>query len=162
MNYMEIVAIALLYQYRPKSNPNKVLEIFPNILAKYRYKDNHAHYISDEEYSSMVYQQRLTRVYRGFKSTGQKALRIKDSYVNPDLNSFDLLCPAGDNCFGSNIYTSMNQSTAQSYSGYSGTIIYGVLDERGAYRMSSNDLRKIVDSIDRDAIIPKNRTKAYK
>lgn len=144
------------YQYRPKSNPRKVLEIFPNVLAKYRYKDNHAHYISNEEYSSMVYQQRLTRIYRGFSSTGQKAMSIKDSYVNPDLNSFDLLCPAGNNCFGSNVYTSTSRSVAIGYAGgYDGTIIDGVLDERGAYHMNSKILERIRDSIDYNSIKPK-------
>ena len=149
------------YQYRPKSNPNKILEIFPNVLAKYRYKDNHAHYISFDEYQRLKTQPGYIQIYRGFSSVGMKAQNIKNSYVNPDLNSFDLLCPAGGNCYGSNVYTSTNFRTAQSYAGYSGggTVIYGILDENNAYSMSSRQVSSISRSIDKTNIATKIENK---
>lgn len=129
------------YQFRPKGNPNKVLEIFPNVLAKYRFKDNHAHYIDENEYIKLSNNSEYLKIYRGFSSTGAKATNIIDGYVNPSLDSFDLLCPNEGNAHGSNIYTSYSPSVARNYAGGYGTIIYGVLNQHNAYVLPESTLK---------------------
>jgi hypothetical protein len=138
------------YQFRPKSNPNKVLEIFPNVLAKYRFKDNHAHYIDERAYQQMLYQPNsdYIKIYRGMSSQGEKAQAIMDSYCDASVDRFDLLCPNSGNCYGSNIYTSYNIRVAQNYAGrgsfgYGGTVIYGILDKKNAHTMEYEDIEEV-------------------
>lgn len=140
------------YQFRPASNQNKVLELFPNVLAKYRFKDNHAKYISNEEYRKLSNTNGFLKNYRGMSSYGTKAQAIKDGYCDSDLNRFDLLCPNEGNCWGSNIYTSYSYNTARGYAGGYGTVIYGVLDERNAHTMTPNQLRNIMSSLNASSI----------
>ena len=113
------------YQFRPKSNPHIRLEIFPNVLGKYRYKDNRAHIVSAEEFDNY----KGTKIYRGISSSGEKARSIVNSYGKIDLDNFDYYCPNGGNCYGSNIYTTVDKWYAQRYAGYSGTLIEGKIDE---------------------------------
>lgn len=133
------------YQYTPKSNPGKVLEIFPNVLAKYRYKDNHAHYIDQGTYSRNAND--FEHIYRGFSSTGSKAQAILDAYCDASLGSFDYLCPNNGNCHGSNVYTSIYQSTARSYAGYGGTVIYGLLDNKSSFYMYERTIAGVQNNI---------------
>lgn len=138
------------YQYHPKANPNKTLEIFPNVLAKYRYKDNHAHFIDSGTYQRNP--NRFEHIYRGMSSTGSKAQGILNAYCDASLGAFDYLCPDGDNCHGSNVYTSIYPSTARSYAGYGGTIIYGLLDRESSYYMYESAINRIKNSINYDGL----------
>lgn len=138
------------YQYHPKANPYKTLEIFPNVLAKYRYKDNHAHYIDNGTYARNP--NNFERIYRGMSSSGSKAQAILNGYCDANLGAFDYLCPDGGNCHGSNIYTSIYKSTASSYAGYDGTIIYGLLDRNSSYYMGERSIDLIQRNINFDGL----------
>lgn len=143
------------FQFRPKANPNIILEIFPNVLGKYRYKDNHAHIITSEQYKTMVYSGKYNRIYRGISSSGERARNIINNYGTIDLDSFDYYCPNGGNCYGSNIYTTVNMSYARSYSGYQGTLIEGVLDEKNSWSMPYDSVRKICNNLNEQNISDK-------
>lgn len=138
------------FQYHPKANPHKTLEIFPNVMAKYRYKDNHAHYIDYATYSRNP--NRFEYIYRGMSSTGSKAQAILDGYCDANLGAFDYLCPDGENCHGSNVYTSIYQSTARGYAGGGGTIIYGLLDKNSSYYMGESSIYRIQQNINYDGM----------
>lgn len=143
------------YQFHPKSNPRMVLEIFPNVLGKYRYKDNHAHIISPEEFKKMYYSGAFVKIYRGISSSGEKAKNIVNNYGIIDLNNFDYYCPNGGNCYGSNIYTTTSQSYAQSYAGWGGTLIEGLLDEKTSRWLTYDSVARIMYKIDGDVITKK-------
>lgn len=156
------------WQFHPKSAPNVSLPIFPCIIGKYRYKDNHARLVSREEFNQLIandqynsivrnyYQSAygssrtakqvlsLQPVFRGITARNRQDLsNIIDSYVVMDYNNFDYY---GGGCYGSNVYTSVDkhysESYASSYRGY-GHMIYGILDTRGARYLNDDNLQSI-------------------
>lgn len=152
------------YQFRPKSNPNVMLNLFTCVLGKYRYKDNHAHLVSSEEFDKILspndfnilmnknsgygYYSRseMAKVYdfqpifRGITSTGTKRQNILESYGTMDLNNYDIY---GNGVFGTNVYTTVNVGYARGY----GTPIYGILDGRNAFYMNEGQIRTIQSNI---------------
>ncbi len=89
------------YQFHPKSNPWISLNLFTCVLGKYRYKDNHAHLVTREEFDKimsindfniLMNQNRswgsstngivheFQPIFRGITSRGQKRLDILNSY----------------------------------------------------------------------------------
>lgn len=137
------------YQFHPKSNPHMTLEIFPNVLGKYRYKDNHAKVLSAAEFDRLERVWSGDRIYRGISSSGQKAKNIVNGYGRVDLDNFDYYCPNGGNCYGSNIYTTISINYARNYAGYGGgTLIRGLLDSQNSWSMSYNSVCGIMRSID--------------
>lgn len=140
------------FQFHPKSNPNMILEIFPNVLGKYRYKDNHAHIVNGAEFKKLEESGNYTNIYRGISSRGEKAKNIVGNYGTVDLNNFDYYCPNGGNCFGSNIYTTIDYGYAISYAGYNGTMIYGLLDEKNSKYMTYNQVFRIRNGLDQSLI----------
>ena len=141
------------YQFHPKSNPHMILEIFPNVLGKYRYKDNHAKVVSAQEFNQLAMSMLGSeRIWRGITSSGEKARGIVGSYGRVDLNNFDYYCPNGGNCYGSNIYTTVDRSYAKGYTGYGGTLIEGILDSRNSWHMDYNSVLRIQGNIDQNTI----------
>lgn len=142
------------YQFHPKSNPRMTLEIFPNVLGKYRYPDNHAKIVSVSEFNQLSRSWTGERIFRGISSSGEKARGIVNSYGRVDLNNFDYYCPNGGNCYGSNIYTTVQRSYAASYA-WGGTMIEGLLDSRNSWSMSYDSVRRIMNNIDATAVFDK-------
>ena len=140
------------YQFHPKSNPCMTLEIFPNVLGKYRYKDNHAKMVSANDFYNLARtMSRREMIYRGISSRGEKARNILKSYARIDLNNFDYYCPNGGNCYGSNVYTTVQRSYAASYA-WGGTMIEGILDTKNAWSMSYDAVCRVQSSINTSAI----------
>jgi hypothetical protein len=125
-----------------------ILEIFPNVLGKYRYKDNHAHIVDGAEFNKLAASGKYTKIYRGISSRGEIAKNIVGNYGIVDLNNFDYYGPNGGNCYGSNIYTTIDYSYASSYAGYNGTMINGLLDEKNSKYMTYNQVYKIRIGLD--------------
>lgn len=141
------------YQFHPKSNPHMTLEIFPNVLGKYRYKDNHAKIVSAEEFDKLKQTWNGDKIFRGISSNGLKAQNIVNSYGIIDLNNFDYYCPNGGNVYGSNIYTTVSRSYALSYSGYKGTLIEGLLDSQNSWSMTYNQVKMIMSKINQNQVL---------
>ncbi len=141
------------YQFHPKANPHMTLEIFPNVLGKYRYKDNHAAIVDIEKFNELLYSGQYEKIYRGISSRGQKAIDIVSSYGKIDLNNFDYYCPNAGNCYGSNVYNTVDRNYAMSYAGYgNGTLINGLLDNRNSWHMRYDDVIRIKNSIDSNKV----------
>ena len=153
------------YQFHPKANQNVDLNLFTCVLGKYRYKDNHAHLLSQEDFDKLLSPndfnilmnqfsgygyygsanagtiKDLQPIFRGITSSGEKRQNILKSYGTMDLNNYDIY---GNGMYGTNIYTTVNINYARSY----GQPMYGILDTRGAYYMTENQIRTIQSNID--------------
>lgn len=135
------------FQFHPRNNPNMILEIFPNVLGKYRYKDNYAKIVAPNDFQKLLNSRQYTQIYRGISSTGEKARGIVNNYGTLDLNNFDYYCPSQGNCYGSCVYTTISYSYAQSYANYGrGTMIEGLLEPNASY-MRYSQLSNIRSSI---------------
>lgn len=152
------------FQFRPKANQNVCLNLFTCVLGKYRYKDNHAHLVSSEEFDKILSPNEFNiatnqfsgygyygssnaatikdfqPVFRGITSSGDKRRNILNSYGTLDLNNYDIY---GNGMYGTNIYTTVNINYARSY----GQPMYGILDTRGAFYMTENQIRSIQNNI---------------
>lgn len=131
-------------QFHPKSNPNVDLNLFTCVFGKYRYKDNHAHLISQEDYNKMAADTtHYRKVYRGFTSEGEKRANIIKSYITPDINNIDIY---GNGVYGTNVYTSTDYS--YSYNSYAGRqdskVLYCLVD-RTANKIETGKLRTMRD-----------------
>ena len=136
------------YQFHPKSNPRVCLNIYTCVFGKYRYPDNHAHYVDDATYQKMAADvNNYSKVYRGISSLGQKRKDILDSYVSNDINNLDIY---GNGCYGTNVYTTLSPEYARSY----GTPIYGLVD-KNARSIFSNTLENMQSSLDTTTIVQK-------
>ena len=140
------------YQFRPKANPHVYLNIFTCVFGKYRYQDNNAHYISDEEYNQMSKDHNFWKVYRGITSTGQKRQNILDSYTSFDIDNLDIY---GNGIYGTNVYTTLSISYARSYGS---NLIVGLLDKR-ARSIHSDTLENLLSYFDFSNI--ENRVSAH-
>ena len=120
------------YQFHPKSNSRVNLNLFTCVFGKYRYPDNHAKLISQEEYDRLSQDSaNYTRVYRGFSSEGEKRKAIINGYTTADVNNIDVY---GNGVYGTNIYTSVDYSYSLSYANYdSSKVLYCLVDKNAKY-----------------------------
>lgn len=142
------------WQFHPKSNRYISLNLFTCVLGKYRYKDNHAHLVSSEEFDKILSPNEfnylmnefyryggsfpgtikdLQPIFRGLSDSYETRMKIIDSYGTLDLNNYDIY---GNGVYGTNIYTTVSMQYARSY----GQPIYGILDTRGAYYLNQRQL----------------------
>lgn len=157
------------WQFHPKSNQHISLNLFTCILGKYRYKDNHAHLVSSEEFdkilspndfnvlmnqffyygnSSSEVIKDFQPIFRGLSDSYDRRMKIIDSYGTLDLNNYDIY---GNGMYGTNIYTTVSMQYARSY----GQPIYGILDTRGAYYLNQRQLGIIQNDLDVNVLEPK-------
>lgn len=140
------------HQFRPRANPNVVLDLFPNVIGKYRYKDNHAKVIPSDEFYRLKRSWNGEVIYRGISSNGEKARKIINNYGTVDLNNFDYYCPQASNCHGSNVYTTVQKSYADSYTGWNGTLIEGLLDSRSSWHMDEYSVQRVQGNLNISSI----------
>lgn len=152
------------YQFHPKANKSIRLDIFPNIIGKYRYKKNHATIMPAVDFEKMLLSDRegrFERQYRGIPERGEDAMNILKNYCSTDNDNFDFYCPCGSNCYGSNIYTTVRINYAKEYARLDdnsrrwnqtpGTLIEGCIDSSGSH-LTYDEVRRIKDSIDGNVI----------
>lgn len=138
------------WQFHPKANPKVNLNLFTCVLGKYRFPDNHAKMMNEVDFNRLAQDtEKYTRVYRGISSTGDKRAAIIKSYITADINNLDIY---GNGCYGTNIYTTLDESYAYSYADYDRTkIIYGLVDKDARVVRSSSlsqNMSKIRDTWD--------------
>lgn len=143
------------WQFHPKSNSYVSLNLYTCVFGKYRYPDNHANFLTQEEYNQKASDyMNYERIYRGFTSTGDKMKNILTSYCTADINNLDIY---GNGVFGTNVYTTTDRGYAHSYAGSYGTLVYGLVDKNARYINSSN-LNRIMNNINYDNLKAKVST----
>lgn len=126
----------------PKSHPNVSINMFTCVFGKYRYKDNHAHLISFEEFNKMAADTtNYRKVYRGFSSTGERRANILKSYLTADLNNLDIY---GNGVYGTNVYTSTDYNYSLAwYAGNDDSKVLYCLVDRNANKIEETKLKSI-------------------
>lgn len=130
-------------QFHPKSNDNVTLNLFTCVFGKYRYKDNHAHLISMDDYNKMSADvNHYRKVYRGFTSEGEKRINIIKGYITADINNIDIY---GNGVYGTNIYTATDYN--YSYMHYANRqdskVLYCLVD-RTAKKIETGKLQNMI------------------
>ena len=126
----------------PKAKQNVSLNLFTCVFGKYRYKDNHAHLITMDEFNKMAAQpDKFRKVYRGFTSEGEARANILKGYLTPDINNLTIY---GNGVYGTNVYTSTDyQYSLGWYANYDDSKVLYSLVDRDAKKIDENKLRNI-------------------
>lgn len=126
----------------PEAKKNISLNLFTCVFGKYRYKDNHAHLISMDDFNKMAAQtDKYRKVYRGFTSEGTARANILKGYLTPDINNLTIY---GNGVYGTNVYTATDyQYSLNWYANYDDNkVLYGLVD-RDAKKIEESKLRNI-------------------
>ena len=133
------------YIFHPKSNEWVDLNLFTCILGKYRYPDNHAHFIPNDQFEKMAAdKEHYTLCYRGFSSEGEKRKSILKGYGTADIDNLDIY---GNGVYGTNIYTSTSfDYSKRGYAGNDANKVLHCLVDRTARKVKTEDLRREFES----------------
>jgi len=127
--------------FHPESNPNMNLNLFTCVLGKYRYPDNHARFIPEDEFNKLAAdKEHYTMVFRGFTSEGEKRRKILKGYGTIDIDNIDIY---GNGVYGTNVYTSTTyEYSLRHYAGGNPNKVLHCLVDRNARKVFTGDLQR--------------------
>lgn len=126
--------------FHPNDNPNMSLNLFTCVFGKYRYKDNHAHLISLDDYNKMAADtNNYRKVFRGFSSEGARRAKILNGYLTPDINNLSIY---GNGVYGTNVYTTTDYQYAKNYADYDDNKVLFCLVDRNAKKINERTLNQ--------------------